>query len=103
MSNFQQIHHNTTSPQPLNIKVEGLLPMAADLGFEPRQTESESVVLPLHKSAIFESSLIQISFKVNILRAFISIVTMLQFILFNHLLTILILYPSESNTHDNVL
>ena len=27
--------------------------MAAELGFEPRQTESESVVLPLHNSAIF--------------------------------------------------
>ena len=26
--------------------------VAADLGFEPRQTESESVVLPLHKSAV---------------------------------------------------
>ena len=26
--------------------------LAADLGFEPRQTESESAVLPLHKSAI---------------------------------------------------
>ena len=26
--------------------------MAAELGFEPRQTESESVVLPLHNSAI---------------------------------------------------
>ena len=25
--------------------------MAAELGFEPRQTESESVVLPLHNSA----------------------------------------------------
>ena len=27
--------------------------MAAELGFEPRQTESESAVLPLHNSAIF--------------------------------------------------
>ena len=26
--------------------------MAAELGFEPRQTESESAVLPLHNSAI---------------------------------------------------
>ena len=26
--------------------------LAAELGFEPRQTESESVVLPLHNSAI---------------------------------------------------
>ena len=25
--------------------------MAAELGFEPRQTESESAVLPLHNSA----------------------------------------------------
>ena len=25
--------------------------MAAEIGFEPRQTESESVVLPLHNSA----------------------------------------------------
>ena len=29
------------------------LPMAAELGFEPRHTESESAVLPLHNSAIF--------------------------------------------------
>ena len=28
--------------------------MVAELGFEPRQTESESVVLPLHNSATFE-------------------------------------------------
>ena len=28
--------------------------VAAELGFEPRQTESESVVLPLHNSAIFK-------------------------------------------------
>ena len=28
--------------------------MAAELGFEPRQTESESVVLPLHNSAMFD-------------------------------------------------
>ena len=27
--------------------------LAAGLGFEPRQTESESVVLPLHNPAIF--------------------------------------------------
>lgn len=27
--------------------------MAAGLGFEPRQTESESVVLPLHYPAIY--------------------------------------------------
>ena len=35
--------------------------MAADLGFEPRQTESESVVLPLHKSAIskYENNIAQ--------------------------------------------
>ena len=26
--------------------------LAAELGFEPRQTESESVVLPLHNSAM---------------------------------------------------
>ena len=31
--------------------------MAAELGFEPRQTESESVVLPLHNSAMFDYSL----------------------------------------------
>ena len=29
--------------------------MAAELGFEPRQTESETVVLPLHNSAMCES------------------------------------------------
>ena len=27
--------------------------MAAELGFEPRHTESESAVLPLHNSAIY--------------------------------------------------
>ena len=30
--------------------------MAAELGFEPRQTESESVVLPLHNSAIYKNN-----------------------------------------------
>ena len=30
-----------------------LLLLAAEEGFEPSQTESESVVLPLHNSAIF--------------------------------------------------
>ena len=29
--------------------------LAAELGFEPRQTESESVVLPLHNSAMFST------------------------------------------------
>ena len=29
-----------------------VLDLAAELGFEPRQTESETVVLPLHNSAI---------------------------------------------------
>ena len=29
--------------------------MAAELGFEPRQTESESVVLPLHNPASTEN------------------------------------------------
>ena len=32
---------------------EKLLLLAAEEGFEPSQTESESVVLPLHNSAIF--------------------------------------------------
>jgi hypothetical protein len=31
--------------------------MAAELGFEPRQYESESYVLPLHHSAIFSAFL----------------------------------------------
>lgn len=31
--------------------------LAAELGFEPRQTESESVVLPLHNSALFSWAL----------------------------------------------
>ena len=31
--------------------------MAAVLGFEPRQTESESAVLPLHNTAMFQVSL----------------------------------------------
>ena len=30
--------------------------MAGELGFEPRQTESESVVLPLHHSPIFSDT-----------------------------------------------
>ena len=30
--------------------------MAAGLGFEPRQTESESAVLPLHNPAIYGAS-----------------------------------------------
>ncbi len=30
--------------------------MAAELGFEPRHTESESAVLPLHNSAILLKS-----------------------------------------------
>ena len=44
--------------------------MAAELGFEPRQTESESAVLPLHNSAMLRLSsqrerylLYQVSFK----------------------------------------
>ena len=32
--------------------------LAAELGFEPRQTESESAVLPLHNSAIKAMKLI---------------------------------------------
>ncbi len=35
---------------PILYKIELL---AAELGFEPRQTESESVVLPLHNSALY--------------------------------------------------
>ena len=40
--------------------VRGLL--AAELGFEPRQTESESVVLPLHNSASLNSNIYYIRF-----------------------------------------
>ena len=36
---------------PLNPR--GAFLMAAELGFEPRHTESESAVLPLHNSAIY--------------------------------------------------
>ena len=37
--------------KPLRIKrLIGLPSVAGELGFEPRQTESESVVLPLHHS-----------------------------------------------------
>ncbi len=32
--------------------------LAAELGFEPRQTESETVVLPLHNSAMFITGII---------------------------------------------
>ena len=35
-----------------NTKGSDNIVLAAELGFEPRQTESESVVLPLHNSAI---------------------------------------------------
>ena len=35
------------------IGILGYFRLAAGLGFEPRQTESESVVLPLHNPAIF--------------------------------------------------
>ena len=40
-----------TDPQPKQ-KADplGRLVLAGDLGFEPRHTESESAVLPLHKS-----------------------------------------------------
>lgn len=40
--------------------------MAAELGFEPRQTESESAVLPLHNSASLNSNNYYIVFKKNV-------------------------------------
>ena len=39
-----------TKNAPLELR--GAFFMAAELGFEPRHTESESAVLPLHNSAI---------------------------------------------------
>ena len=39
--------------------------LAADEGFEPSQTESESGVLPLHKSAVFHRTMIIISHSVK--------------------------------------
>ena len=36
--------------KPLGFRFQWCLQMAGDEGFEPSQTESESVVLPLHKS-----------------------------------------------------
>ena len=39
-------------PEPASI-----VKLAGELGFEPRQTESESVVLPLHHSPKLPSSL----------------------------------------------
>ena len=41
--------------KPFVLLTKGFSFLAAELGFEPRQTESESVVLPLHNSAIFIS------------------------------------------------
>ena len=41
---------HTSIKMPRQVSVEAV---AAELGFEPRQTESESAVLPLHNSAIF--------------------------------------------------
>jgi hypothetical protein len=37
---------------PENLMFTGVLRVVAEQGFEPRQTESESVVLPLHHSAM---------------------------------------------------
>ena len=36
------------------LEMRGIFFMAAELGFEPRHTESESAVLPLHNSAILK-------------------------------------------------
>ena len=38
--------------------IEGCFFMAAEPGFEPRRTESESAVLPLHNSALFSAKTI---------------------------------------------
>ncbi len=43
------------------------LPMAAELGFEPRHTESESAVLPLHNSARYRRAALLIVKRLNIL------------------------------------
>ena len=40
------------------IQMDGVFLLAEDEGFEPPQTESESGVLPLHKSSIWNSSII---------------------------------------------
>ena len=50
-----------TAPQK---RVQAFL--AAELGFEPRQTESESAVLPLHNSATAKSILPYRGYNVNI-------------------------------------
>ena len=39
--------------KPLETCVSSGFTMVAEEGFEPSQTESESVVLPLHNSAVF--------------------------------------------------
>ena len=41
---------------------DGRFSLAAELGFEPRHTESESAVLPLHNSARYYSQYLQIGF-----------------------------------------
>ena len=42
--------------------------MAAEEGFEPSQTESESAVLPLHHSAIFIQALYQTALFMSIIK-----------------------------------
>ena len=42
---------NTKKPNDIDCHLNHSVSMAAGLGFEPRQTESESVVLPLHNPA----------------------------------------------------
>ncbi len=41
---------DNTKQNPLVFVTSGFIALAGDEGFEPPQTESESVVLPLHKS-----------------------------------------------------
>ena len=49
----QARYQTALHPEDENIQPRpDIFSMAARLGFEPRQTESESVVLPLHNSAI---------------------------------------------------
>ena len=50
---------------PIAVSIEH---MAAEEGFEPSQTESESAVLPLHHSAIFIQTLYQTALSMSIIK-----------------------------------
>ncbi len=48
--------------------------MAAELGFEPRQTESESAVLPLHNSATLNRWNIMLHYFAHVCQIFFELI-----------------------------